>query len=287
MTYKNNPVNKYYQQLDPIYDEVFTAVSDEDTIPGIKKGSDSLHEENSGEENKYIAILPDSAERPPVPPPLPSRSSPPRPFPSRPHQPLPKLPSSRPPPPHYTRCPPLGTQRTTFSPSQPLLLSRAPPLPQKSANNYYDLRELPPPPLPKSGAKKSPTSESRLVNQRSQDESPYYIQPNTIPIPYREKSTHKTVIKDAECTSDDEVGEQGGNAVYMKLGQQDPLSIYSSLVPPKASPISDKEEQAVTKHGENRYSILHPKFKHDGYIVRQIKTESTYGMSETIILFLS
>ena len=39
---------------------------------------------------------------------------------------------------------------------------------------------------------------------------------------------------------------------------------------------SDKG-QAITKKGEERFSISFPKYKKGGYIVRKIKTASTYG----------
>ena len=35
--------------------------------------------------------------------------------------------------------------------------------------------------------------------------------------------------------------------------------------------------QAKTRNGEDRYSIVYPKYKHGGYIVRKIKTTPTYG----------
>ena len=35
--------------------------------------------------------------------------------------------------------------------------------------------------------------------------------------------------------------------------------------------------QAKTRNGEDRYSIVYPKYKHGGYIVCKIKTTPTYG----------
>ena len=40
---------------------------------------------------------------------------------------------------------------------------------------------------------------------------------------------------------------------------------------------NSSKSQAVTKEGEHRYSILYPKYKKGGYIVRKIMRESNYG----------
>lgn len=36
-------------------------------------------------------------------------------------------------------------------------------------------------------------------------------------------------------------------------------------------------DQAVTKAGNKRYSIVFPKFKKGGYTVREVKVDCTYG----------
>ena len=38
-------------------------------------------------------------------------------------------------------------------------------------------------------------------------------------------------------------------------------------------------KQAVTKHGDQRYDIVFPKYKKGGYVVRKVTTDPTYGKS--------
>ena len=40
---------------------------------------------------------------------------------------------------------------------------------------------------------------------------------------------------------------------------------------------NNSKQQAVTKAGEEQYSILFPKYKKGGYIVRKVMKESSYG----------
>lgn len=40
---------------------------------------------------------------------------------------------------------------------------------------------------------------------------------------------------------------------------------------------NNNREQAITKSGEKRYSILYPKYKKGGHIVRKVKTNICYG----------
>ena len=40
---------------------------------------------------------------------------------------------------------------------------------------------------------------------------------------------------------------------------------------------NSSKQQAVTKAGEEQYSILFPKYKKGGYIVRKVMKESSYG----------
>ena len=41
---------------------------------------------------------------------------------------------------------------------------------------------------------------------------------------------------------------------------------------------------AVTKKGEKRYTVLYPKYKKGGHIVRKLMENSSYGMHETILI---
>jgi hypothetical protein len=40
---------------------------------------------------------------------------------------------------------------------------------------------------------------------------------------------------------------------------------------------NSNKTQAVTRRGEERYSVLYPKYKKGGHIVRKIMTQSSYG----------
>lgn len=43
------------------------------------------------------------------------------------------------------------------------------------------------------------------------------------------------------------------------------------------------KEQAVTKAGEQRYSIVFPKYKKGGYIVKKVNKDPTYGKLENVL----
>jgi hypothetical protein len=43
-------------------------------------------------------------------------------------------------------------------------------------------------------------------------------------------------------------------------------------------------KQAMTKKGNIRYAVLHPKYKKGGHIVRKLKEDCSYGMSYVVVI---